>query len=1052
MLRKAECLLMTMMALAFTGATAGQAWASPEQAAYVDESGVLRWQASDNEVALFGVNYTAMFAFGFRALGYLGVSREQTITHDLVHLARLGVDGVRLCLWGDWELTDGEGNLLDNEHLRLTDYFIAQAQARGMHILLTPIVTYSAQWPEPESDRVCAGFSTVYSKAELPTSMEARQAQERYLGQLMEHINPYTGQAYKDEPAITAIELINEPANPTSQEQIRAYVEGLAKAVRDTGCRKPLFYNVSQGMWDALINALRESSVEGVTFGWYPTGLLAGHSVRGNFLPKVDEYPQMRDAGLAGKAKLVYEFDAADVPGSYMYPAIARTFRAGGAQWATMFSYDSLPLAPSNAEYQTHYLNLVHTPNGAISLLIAGEAFRRLPRAASYGRYPQNTCFGPFRISYEEDLSEMVTEREFLYSNDTGTQPLAPELLERVVGCGSSPVVSYEGTGSYFLEKLGAGVWRLEVYPDAVWVRDPYGRPCLDREVSRVLWRRWPMEIRLPALGQRFGVAALNEGNSYRAESTDGTFPIQPGVYLLVREGASASKWSAESPFGQLKLGEFVAPAEEKRPTAVLHEPPREVVEGEPFTVAATVVSSQMPERVTLHLRQSGEGSFRHLPMRREFGYRWRVDVPTELVGPGELEYCIAVQLGDDVRTYPADVGGEPGEEGFAWPEPQVVYAPEQGETPPVVQHRGPQTGGATAEVVQGSQPSTHALRITASALGENSSAAVELRLAVEGEPSREWRGDTAVVVRARGETPSTTARVELVERGGVVYASDLPLVPAWHDWRLPLRDFMPSQGSQVKRQVDLARLGSVRVSLSPAGPAGQGAPVTEYDLQVESVALEPMSALWRIGSVAATDPIVILDPEGDRGNLERRAMWGYHERLVPGGRQGSLALGIGVEGFGRWLWEVSCRHWFRDRVRRRGEPASVFDTLRLVIRAGAEGTNAVQLALTDASGSAWGTVIPLTRDWQEVRLRLAALRPVYPPEVPHPWPVPPGEPERTQVDRGLLAGELDALQISFGPGLFPDQGEKAGAVELGEVALEISHHARAPGGGQAGP
>ncbi len=148
-----------------------------------------------------------------------------------------------------------------------------------------------------------------------------------------------------------------------------------------------------------------------------------------------------------------------------------------------------LPLAPFNVGWQTHYLNLVYSPNKAVSFVIAAEAFRRLPRLKTYGRYPRNTPFGPFRISYEEDLSEMATEREFFYSNDTKTVLPAPEKLTRIVGCGSSPVVHYSGTGAYFLDKLSDGVWRLEVYSDAVWVNDPYGNPRLDRYVSVAFWR-----------------------------------------------------------------------------------------------------------------------------------------------------------------------------------------------------------------------------------------------------------------------------------------------------------------------------------------------------------------------------------------------------------------------------------------------------------------------------------------------------------------------------------------------------------------------------------
>ena len=91
-----------------------------------------------------------------------------------------------------------------------------------------------------------------------------------------------------------------------------------------------------------------------------------------------------------------------------MYPAMARTMRAVGTQMALMFSYDMLATASRNLGWQTHYLNLVYTPRKAMSAVIAAEAMRRLPRMRSYGRYPENTRFGDFRVSADENLGELV--------------------------------------------------------------------------------------------------------------------------------------------------------------------------------------------------------------------------------------------------------------------------------------------------------------------------------------------------------------------------------------------------------------------------------------------------------------------------------------------------------------------------------------------------------------------------------------------------------------------------------------------------------------------
>ncbi len=113
-----------------------------------------------------------------------------------------------------------------------------------------------------------------------------------------------------------------------------------------------------------------------------------------------------------------------------------------------------------------------------------------------------------------------------------------------------------------------------------------------------------------------------------------------------------------------------------------------------------------------------------------------------------------------------------------------------------------------------------------------------------------------------------------------------------------------------------------------------------------------------------------------------------------------------------------------------------------MTVRASADAPEAIQVALADIGGSARGAAVPLTREWQHVKLPLGDLSPVTPPEVPHPWPLPIGASDGTGVEPGSAAG-LAALHLSFGPGVFPEQGRQRAVIELQEVALEISEQAR---------
>jgi len=985
----------------------------------------MRWEDTGEEVVLFGVNYCTPFAYGYRAHGYVGADRELAIAQDLSHLARLGVDALRIHLW-DREISDRQGNLLDNDHLRLLDYMIHQASKRGMWVLITAIGWWNPQYPEPEEDNTSPGFSNYYSKAQMATDPEARRAQTSYLRQLMQHVNRYTGYAYKDDPTIIAVELFNEPSNPGSTEAIREYIDALASAVRETGCRKPLLYNASQGFWSGLAEALRDSTVEGATFGWYPSGLVAGRSLRGNFLPRVDDYPLSRAPQLAPKAKLVYEFDAADVPGSYMYPAIARTLRSAGMQWATMFAYDPLALASSNTEYQTHYLNLVYTPNKAVSLLIAGEAFRRLPRGGSYQGYPDNTRFGPFRVSYEEDLSEMVTEREFLHSNDTSTQPPAPESLARVVGCGTSPVVRYEGTGSYFLEKLEPGVWRLEVYPDAVWVDDPFGRPCLDREVSRVLWREWPMEIRLPDLGQRFSIAPLSEDNDYHAEAAGGRFPIRPGVYLLAREAVSAEAWTPDSPFGRLTLGEFVAPPTRPRPPLVLHEPPLEVVEGQPLALRATVVSDEAPERVTLHLRKSTPEAFHSLSMARDWGYRWTAQVPPEWLQTGALEYCISIHLGGEARTYPADVAGSPDSSDFAWPQPHLLLSVHGSDGHSLLHPPSQTYTRATAEVAAGSRPDAHALRLAAGTPTGRDAGWFTARLTDPRAVSLLWQGRSALVISARAsDADGDMLRVGLVDNRGDAYVTEVALTTDWRDWRVPVDEFSPSRGWIGRlRPQEVAEL-----RFAPGARFGVAQGNGQWAVEVERVSLEPLLRYWTTPVVSTRAPFRLFDAARDWAHVVHRGGRGYRAQLVPGTTPDTLALRI-AKPAGR---PAALRHALWPAAPLRSRPEARFEAVRVRARAPGESKTGLEIALLDVDERAWTATVLLGEEWQEVWLPLRSLRRAEVMEVPYPYfPFGPrrgAEVEaREELDRCALA-RLAAVQFRL--------GDDVCAVEIEAVALE---------------
>ena len=623
----------------------------------IDKNGRMIWKNNNQEAFFWGVNYTTPFAHAYRQIERLGEDREKVIDADTYHLSRLGVNAYRIHVW-DCEISDSIGNLLQNEHLELLDYLIYRFQQRGVYIFLTPIAYWGNGYPEPEEK--LPGFSGKYNKGNVYILPEAIAAQERYLKQFVNHVNPYTGKAYKNDPMIVGFEVCNEPGHSKTAETT-AFVQKMKAAIKSTGCTKPVFYNVTQSI--NLLEDFIKGGTDGVTFQWYPTGLVAGHEVQGNFLPHVDNYdmPFKNEKYFANQARLVYEFDAADVGRSYLYPPVALSFKEAGMQWVTMFAYDPIALAASNTEYQTHFLNLAYSPQKAIGFKIASELFRN----PQYKRDRVNEK-KPFEmkgvsIDYPNDLSELATNESFFYTNNTSTKPENPASLKTIAGYGTSSVVSYKGYGAYFMDKISEGVWRLEVMPDAVWVRDPFSRATPKIENVVIKWNKTEMGVNLPDLGNSFFVKGINDGNNYTSTAVEGRFTIAPGAYILSTKPVSED--IKKTKIGVITASEFNAPKETNENFYFLQNAPEQVSEGQPVEVTVKIVSPV--KKLTLQPSggggRRGFGRFRPvmINMERIDEYQYKVTIPDTLVKAGKLTYTIiAESTSGKVTVYPGGVEG----------------------------------------------------------------------------------------------------------------------------------------------------------------------------------------------------------------------------------------------------------------------------------------------------------------------------------------------------------------------------------------------------------
>jgi hypothetical protein len=629
----------------------------PKNDVYVDNLGIMRWKLTNKEVQGFGVNYTVPFAHAYRSAKKMGIDPKKAIENDVYHFSRLGFDLYRVHVW-DTEISDTLGNLIENEQLDTFDFLMKKLKDKGIRAVITPIAFWGNGWPEPDENT--SGFSHKYGKDNSLTNPAAIKAQQNYLFQFLNHVNTYTGLAYKNDPSIIAFEISNEPHHRGSEKEVTNFIKGMIKSMRKSGTKKPILYNISHSVH--LAEAYFKAGIQGGTFQWYATGLGYQREIPGNLLPNTDEYniPFNETIKKYHGAKYVYEFDAADVGKSYIYPAMARSFRQAGIQLATHFAYDPTFLAATNTEYNTHYMNLAYTPQKALSLMIASEVFHQIPMNKDYGKYPENLAFDDFNINYQNDLAQYNAETKFIYTNNTKATPVNEAKLKLIAGFANSNLIKYDGLGAYFLDKIADGIWRLEVMPDAVWVDNPFGRNSPEKTVGVINWKNHMMEINLQNLGTQFEIEAINQGNTITKSADNGNFSIAPGTYILSKKG-NPKNWTANDNFGFGKLNDFYAPETTVTPW-FKHTPEIEISENNALTIKVNYIAPNEPQGIQLAVYSGSKSEI--LEMKNIGAYTYSAVIPAEIIKAGFLSYYIIVQYQkDNYTTYPAAKNGRP----FDW-------------------------------------------------------------------------------------------------------------------------------------------------------------------------------------------------------------------------------------------------------------------------------------------------------------------------------------------------------------------------------------------------
>jgi hypothetical protein len=557
--------------------------------------GVLRYP-DGREVALWGVAYYPQSFTQYFSLERLGVDRRRSTDEDLDDFIEMGLDIIRIHVF-DSEISDGDGDLLENDHLDGLDYLVAQCNRKGIYLMLTPIAWWGSPGARPDS------FSRNTPMPAMSMWPAMWPIQVRYIRQLLTHKNPYTGHRLVDEPSLALFEIINEPwywsysevvsgdiapegaevtettkrgwagvrdafekavpaqwRDPATfawfrYDTVRVYIDTMVEAIRSIGAQQPIAYLMSNNVnvTDSdVVQAVADSRCDAVTLSTYAGGLHGVQDDRNLLGELADRWPL--DPRLEGKARLVYEFDA---PGmlrqANMYPAMAMHFRRLGVQVASQFQYDPRATAHVNWDWPIFYLNLWHTPEKIVSFLIGGEVFRRLPRGSSFDLPQDNQVFAPAAVSFERNMSLLAADDSYMQTGPTDWRPLPiPESPGHITSVGSCPYFDYEGTGVVDL-KVEGNAATLRIWPDVE--RLPRGRAMIDDAAEERSWlfgglaemagtleqpltalheRGHTFCLRLPGWAQA-RVERLEGDTRIPIKVQGGSLTVRPGTYRLIR-------------------------------------------------------------------------------------------------------------------------------------------------------------------------------------------------------------------------------------------------------------------------------------------------------------------------------------------------------------------------------------------------------------------------------------------------------------------------------------------------------------------------------------
>lgn len=365
----------------------------------------------------------------------------------------------------------------------------------------------------------------------------------------------------------------------------------------------------------------------------------------------------------------------------------------------------------------------------------------------------------------------------------------------------------------------------------------------------------------LPDLGDRFDIVRLDSGGRFQSNTTNGSFRIAPGTYLL--KLTSDRRIELPGIIGSIGLKEYWAPVPFASSVVFRHDPIKEVSSGKAFTIAATIAGLKEGTTVSLQVSRAGSQP-RNIMMTSKVAGIYEAEVPSDLVVPGIVSYRIIIRNGDDYLIYPGAIDKNP----FAWDN----YRYETFETWVASPNSQLMVFDPTVDRSVRTYPSFRRNFQTSYPAGDRSGQLVFRLSASEltgdhtigfqhfiGEKLKGRAGELSsfdkIVIRSRGTTDnSERATIRLIDVNGQAYTFIIYLGKQFFDFAMPLNKLSPDsamllprpypgfqslyfKGSNTPQVLNLADIEKIEVTMGADVPAADlNKP---YGLEIESIWLD---------------------------------------------------------------------------------------------------------------------------------------------------------------------------------------------------------------------